>query len=51
MTTLLLDQDYFVRHFIELGALAWPNGFDMSAGSLHLRLSVAGELRRDADAA
>lgn len=38
MTEPLRDPLFFKRCFIELGALAWPNGFDMSAGSLHQRL-------------
>lgn len=51
MTAPLGDEGFFSRYFIELGALAWPNGFDMSAGSLHRRLSATGALHRDADAA
>lgn len=51
MTTPLANPEFFARHFIEAGALAWPNGFDLSAGSLQRRLQEAGELRRDAAAA
>lgn len=51
MTTPLADEAFFARHFIEAGALAWPNGFDLSAASLYRRLDEAGELHRDADAA
>ncbi|MGH8274071.1 MAG: DUF2442 domain-containing protein [Candidatus Acidiferrales bacterium] len=47
MTEPLKDPDYFKRYFIELGALAWPNGFDLSAESLNSRLQEAGELHRD----
>lgn len=47
MTEPLRDPDFFGRHFIELGALAWPNGFDLSAEALHRRLQEGGELRRD----
>ena len=39
MTKPLRDPAFFKRCFIELGALAWPNGFDLSAGSLHQRLA------------
>jgi hypothetical protein len=51
MTAPLADPTYFARCFIELGALAWPNGFDLSAESLHRRLDELGQLRRDAEAA
>ena len=51
MTAPLADASYFEQCFIELGALAWPNGFDLSAESLHRRLDELGLLRRDAQAA
>ena len=51
MTAPLSDPAFFARHFIEAGALAWPNGFDLSAGSLHRRLEEAGDLQRNVAAA
>lgn len=51
MTAPLRDPQFFSRYFIELGALAWPNGFDLSAESLRRGLEEAGQLRRDAEAA
>lgn len=51
MTARLRDPAFFARHFIEAGALAWPNGFDLSAESLYRRLEASGDLRRDAEAA
>jgi hypothetical protein len=51
MTQPLADPAFFSRHFIEAGALAWPNGFDLSAQSLYERLRDSGELHRDAEAA
>ncbi|MEO6800101.1 MAG: DUF2442 domain-containing protein [Rhodanobacter sp.] len=51
MTAPLVDPVFFARHFIEFGALAWPNGFDLSAESLRRRLEDTGGLRRDAEAA
>jgi Protein of unknown function (DUF2442) len=51
MTAPLSDPQFFSRHFIELGALAWPNGFDLSAESLHRRLQESGGLRNNAEAA
>ncbi len=44
MTEPLRDPEFFARHTIELGALAWPNGLDFSAGSLYRRLQDAGRL-------
>ena len=35
MTAPLRDPTFFARYFIKLGALAWPNGLDFSAGSLY----------------
>lgn len=51
VTAPLRDSGFFSRHFIEAGALAWPNGFDLSARSLYRRLEESGDLRRDAAAA
>ena len=51
MTRPLADSRYFVRCFIECGALAWPNGFDLSAASLQQRLRESGQLHRDPEAA
>jgi hypothetical protein len=51
MTTPLRDHHFFSRHFIEAGALAWPNGFDLSADSLYGKLQAAGTLRFDSKAA
>lgn len=51
MTSPLADPVFFSRCFIEAGALAWPNGFDLSASSLHRRLQESGDLNRDAAAA
>lgn len=48
MTRPLADPAYFARAFIEAGALAWPNGFELSADSLHRRLDEAGALIRSA---
>ena len=51
MTAPLADPAFFGRCFIAVGALAWPNGFDLSAGSLQRRLRESGDLSRDAVAA
>jgi len=51
MTAPLAEHAFFARHFIEAGALAWPNGFDLSVQSLYRRLEAAGELHHSAAAA
>jgi hypothetical protein len=48
LTRPLADPAYFARAFIEAGALAWPNGLEFSAASLHAKLSEAGALVRKA---
>jgi hypothetical protein len=48
MTRPLADPAYFARAFVEAGALAWPNGFELSAESLHRRLKEAGILLQSA---
>jgi hypothetical protein len=44
MVRPLKDQAFFARVFVELGALAWPNGFDLDPIALHERMMKAGEL-------
>lgn len=51
MTLPLRDPQFFARHFIEAGALAWPNGFDLSAESLYQRLKGAKGPHKDTAAA
>ena len=48
LTQLLADPAYFIRAFIEAGALAWPNGLELSAHGLYRRLDEAGGLTRKA---
>ena len=44
MVQPLKDPAFFARVFVELGALAWPNGFDLDPIALHDRMAAAGEL-------
>ena len=44
----LADPAYLARAFIEGGALAWPNGLELSPAALHATLNAAGALRRRA---
>ena len=48
MTRPLADPAFFARAFLESGALAWPNGFELSADALYRRLDAAGALVREA---
>ena len=44
MVQPLKDPAFFARVFVELGALTWPNGFDVDPIALHERMAKAGEL-------
>lgn len=48
LTRPLADPAYFARAFIEAGALAWPNGLEFAAHSLHAAMEDAGVLVRRA---
>jgi Protein of unknown function (DUF2442) len=48
LTRPLTDPAYFARAFIEAGALAWPNGLELSPMALHQKLSESGALIRQA---
>jgi hypothetical protein len=48
MVRPLKDAAFFARVFVELGALTWPNGFDLDPIALHDRMAAAGELSREA---
>lgn len=48
LTRPLADPSYFARAFVDAGALAWPNGLESSAHSLHATLAAAGKLAREA---
>lgn len=50
LTQPLTDEAYFARAFISFGALAWPNGLELSAGSLHEELADSGKLNSAAAA-
>ena len=50
MVQPLKDPAFFARVFVELGALTWPNGFDLDPIVLHDRMAASGELTREAAA-
>ena len=51
MTRPLEQPDFFKRHFIELGALCWPNGLEFSPAALYRELQDAHQLMGLRDAA
>ena len=40
------DPEYFKRFMIELGALGWPNGLELSPQMIRQRLEEQGKLHR-----
>jgi len=44
MTRPLRDPEFLARCFLELGALCWPNGLELSAASLQRKLADQGAL-------
>ena len=47
LTLPLNDDAYFQQFFLELGALCWPNGLELSPGSIHKKLEEHQELHCD----
>ena len=45
------EQGCFQRFFLELGALCWPNGLELSPEAIRRELSAAGKLRQGAQVA
>jgi uncharacterized protein DUF2442 len=45
LTRPLADDAYFARVFLELGALAWPNGLELAPAALHRQLKERGALK------
>jgi hypothetical protein len=44
MVKPLEEETFFRRFFLELGALCWPNGFELSGGGIQHRLREHGRL-------
>lgn len=51
MVVPLQNENYFSQFFLELGALCWKNGLELSPGSLHKKLQEQGKLRTGQKAA
>jgi len=47
----LNDEPYFKQFFLELGALCWRNGLELSPGNIHRKLAEQGLLRYETKAA
>ncbi|NEV65232.1 DUF2442 domain-containing protein [Thiorhodococcus minor] len=44
MVSPLESDEVFQQFFLELGALCWPNGFELSGGGIQRRLREQGKL-------
>ena len=51
MVKPLQNEKFFKDFFLELGALCWKNGFELSPGSIHRNLKDAGKLHNANEAA
>ncbi|SFV66567.1 hypothetical protein MNB_SV-12-1711 [hydrothermal vent metagenome] len=51
LTKPLRNQEYFKSFFLELGAICWKNGLELSPESLYEKARVAGELLQSEDVA
>ena len=45
LTRPLRDPAYFCSFYLELGALAWPNGLEFSPAAIHATLLESGRLQ------
>jgi len=50
MVEPLKDEAFFAQVHIEYGVPTWPNGFDLDAIALHMKMEEAGELSETAAA-
>ena len=51
LTRPLKNPEYFSAHFLELGALGWRNGLELSPAALHSELRNSNKLTRAQQAA
>lgn len=51
LTRALNDAAFRARCYVEMGALCWPNGLELSGGSLWQKLAEAGLLRKPSQVA
>jgi len=50
MVEPLRDEEFFARVHVEYGVPTWPNGFDVDAIALHMKMEADGELLLPASA-
>ncbi len=46
LTESLRDVQEFKKFFLDLGALCWPNGLELSPSAIHQKLEKAGKLQQ-----
>ena len=51
LTRPLANPDYFKEFFLELGALCWRNGFELSPAAVYRELETQGRLMKQFHAA
>ena len=51
LTNPLNEKSYFKDFFLELGALCWKNGLELSPSSLYQELKASGRLQKNSIAA
>ena len=51
LTLPLEDEVYFKQFFLELGALGWRNGLELSPSNIHRKLAEQQRLHYEAEAA
>ena len=47
----LNDEPYFKKFYLELGALCWPNGLELSPGNIHRKLEEQQKLHYESKVA
>lgn len=47
----LNDDGYFKQFFLELGALCWPNGLELSPGNIHRKMAEQHQLHYETQVA
>ena len=46
LSAMLQDDAFFKQFYLEMGALCWHNGFELSSGNIHLKLQAQHKLHR-----
>ena len=51
LSKMLQDNTFFKQFYLEMGALCWRNGFELSPGSIHLKLQTQQKLHKKSQVA